>query len=447
MDRLEDQLNSYTDKNIIPMHMPGHKRNTGLVPMYLQNDITEIEGFDDLHRPSGILKKLEEDAASVWGAGAAVVSVNGATAPILAAVNAAACRGKMLIASNCHISVWHGLEISRSDLAVVNPERDPRLPFFVGIDPGKIRSVLESDPSIRTVVITSPTYEGVVSDTRAIYDSCKEHDAALIVDESHGAHFGLNGYFPGTSYADVVIKSIHKTLHAPTQTALLLSYSDRISLRLIRHYMDVFESSSPSYILMSGVSRVVCDLLGNPGITDPWAGALKECRRRLGTELKHLKLADVPVSDPSKIVILTGGAINGSELTSLLRARGVETEASFDTYIIAMTGIGDTAESLTAFADILTDIDRGLEGTADQSFELLYPEGGVDLAVPLYEAASSEDTEQLPADQCTGRVSASYVFRYPPGIPVLIPGQKITGNLLSLVPDGTLTVLKTSRQY
>lgn len=440
MTRLEDELKSYTSSGITPMHMPGHKRNPGLVPSYLQNDITEIPGFDDLHAPSGILKALEIDTASVWHARSAILSVNGATAPILSSIMAASSRGKILIASNCHISVWHALELSGCGYRLVDPVSDSSFPFFLKVDPESVKQALDSDRDIRSVIITSPTYEGVVSDIPSIYKICKDHGAALIVDESHGAHLGLNDYFPNTSEADVVVKSIHKTLHAPTQTAVLLTYSDVIREDLIRHYMDVFESSSPSYILMSGISRVISDLKSKPEITTPWVKALSECRNKLVNELKHVKLFEGEGADPGKLVILTGGVTDGTSLAKLLKIKGIETEASFGTHLIAMTGIGDTEATLSKFSQALISIDKELEGSVG-SFEDFTPHHDPDIVMPISRAVSS-DYEELSKDKCIGKVSASYCYKYPPGIPVLIPGQRITEELTKLISQDILKVIR-----
>ena len=300
--------------------------------------------------------------------------------------------------------------------------------------------MLQKDPSIKTVVITSPTYEGVVSDVDKIMEIVHEEGASLIVDSAHGSHFGIHDSFPKTPAADVVIKSIHKTLHAPTQTALLLMYSDTIKEETIRHYMDIFESSSPSYILTAGVSRVIYDLIEKPDITYAWTGALKKCRKKISKELTHLKLYDDKASDPSKLVILTGGVMDGNELEEALRSRKIEIEASFKTHIIAMTGIGDDEKSLLYFADQLIDIDRGLLGTASATYENVCPGTPINLLMSIKDAVNAEST-RIPKDDCMGRISASYVFKYPPGIPILIPGQCITGDRLALVSDELLSVV------
>lgn len=423
------------------MHMPGHKRNPDLVPSYYSSDITEITGFDNLHDPKGMIRRLEESAASIWNGKSAVLSVNGASALILSAIMAASPKGKILIASNCHISVWHALELTNAAFDVIAPDTSPKLPHCLSISTDKLREQLEADESIKTVVITSPTYEGVVSDIDALTKIAHSHGVAIIVDEAHGAHLGLNNYFPPASAADVVIKSIHKTLHAPTQTAVLLTYTDTIHEYLIRHYMDILESSSPSYLLMEGISRVIYDLKENPDITSSWVKALKECRLVLEQELKHIMLEDIPGADPSKLVILTGGIINGHELAELLRERNIETEAAFDTHIIAMTGIGDTDISLGKFKSALIDIDKGLLGTVSESFYCPLPSSPLSLAMSIREAVEAPH-EIIASKDAAGRISADYCFKYPPGIPVLIPGQLITEDRIRLIDHKELKVIR-----
>lgn len=431
MSRLEDNLRNNADSGVIPMHMPGHKRNTDFVPSYLREDITEIDGFDNLHAPTGVLKDIETDAASIWGASSCVMSVNGATALLLSALMAASSRGKILIASNCHVAVWHALELIDAPFAVINPSSSPELPFCLDVSPDMIASVLDEDPSIKTVVITTPTYEGVVSDVASIVSVAHSRDVAVIVDEAHGAHLGLNPYFPATSKADVVVKSIHKTLHAPTQTALLLTYGDLIGDELIRHYMDVFESSSPSYILMEGIARVVSDLNADAAITSSWVSALKKCRETLGG-LNHLKLFSFPGADPSKLVILTEGVMNGKELADVLRSKKIEVEASFETHVIAMTGIGDVDAGLELFAQALLDVDAGLTGTVSSVYRCALPASPLVLDMPMKKAVQAP-SEVVKASESVGRTSASYCFKYPPGIPLLVPGQQITADRLELL--------------
>lgn len=439
MNNLYDRLKSYSKSGICPMHMPGHKRNPSFCMEGFDIDITEINGFDNLHNPTGIIKKLEEDAACLWKASSSIISVNGATAPIISSVMVASSLGKILVASNCHISTWHALELSNCEFDVINPIANS-MPFCLEINPDDIYRRLSNDPTIKSVIITSPTYEGVVSDVARIYSICQSLGVALIVDEAHGAHFGLDDFFPLTSKADIVIKSIHKTLHAPTGTAILLSYSDKIPLKAIRHYMDIVETSSPSYVLMAGISRVVNDLK-TPDLTQEWVQALQNCRELLNSKLKHLKLYSCNNYDPSKLVILCSGVIDGEELSILLRERQIEIEASFSTHIIAMTGIGDTKSSLGRFTDALLEIDSKLEGSVSISSRNMVPTDKIEMIMPINSAALALSIS-VSKENAIGKISSNYAYHYPPGIPILIPGQKITKERVDCLSCNSFEVVK-----
>ena len=432
MKSLEDYLHDNAESGMIPMHMPGHKRNTSLVPSYYDHDITEIHGADNLHHPEGILAELEEEAASIWSADECILSVNGATALILSSVMATS--GTVLIAANCHISVWHAIEISGRPFEVLQPDVSDDVPFYLGISPDDLEARLKSGTPVGAVVVTSPTYEGIVSDIPTIARIAHEYGASLIVDESHGAHFGIDPYFPPSSVADVVIKSIHKTLHAPTQTAILLRFGEFVSGDLIRHYMDVFESSSPSYLLLEGISRVIRDLSSEePALA--WTHALARCRKTLSAGLQHLKIYESEGADPSKIVIICAGVMTGYELAGKLRTASVEVEAAFDTHIIAMTGIGDTILSLSFFASALLAIDSSLTGTTNTSFSLTAPSSPIEMGMSISEAVRAK-AQKVPADISEGLICAGYYYLYPPGVPVLIPGQRITSDRLELLSHG-----------
>jgi len=443
-DDLNQKLHNLRISNMLPMHMPGHKRNPTAAPYGISyaSDITEIEGFDNLHSPEGVIRDIELKAASLWNADSAFISVNGATALIQSAIISSAKRGdKVLIASNCHISVWHAIELGGLKPVIAGTAYSEEYPFMLAMDPDTVRKALKDDPDIRAVVITSPTYEGIISDTEKIYEITSEADVTLIVDEAHGAHLGVKGQslFPASARGDIVIKSVHKTLNAPTQTAVMLTFGERADKRLIRHYLSVNESTSPSYILMAGLEYAL-----KSADTDSLYKIASTGRDSL-IPLKHLKLFSCNSYDISKFVILTEGYISGFDLALLLREEFlIEVEATFPTYIIAMTGTGDTAASIKRFTDALIAIDSSLE-------DKLTPYEAPDISVlprklkTSIEKAVKSKTSAVSSEDAAGAVSAEYLFAYPPGIPLLIPGQEITPEILALIDRLTAggTGLKT----
>ena len=257
---LDQKLTEYTQSNIYPFHMPGHKRRPIDFPNPYTIDITEIDGFDNLHHAEDILHDAQQRAADLYGAKRSFYLVNGSTCGLLAAICAAAPKkSRILVARNSHKAVYHGIFLNEYDAVYLYPEV-----AGIGIQGQITAEAVEEKftlyPDIAAVVITSPTYDGVVSDIRSIAETVHRHGIPLIVDEAHGAHFGFGGGFPENAVklgADVVIVSLHKTLPSFTQTALLHVCSDRIKEKDIAKYLGIFETSSPSYLFMAGMEKCI----------------------------------------------------------------------------------------------------------------------------------------------------------------------------------------------
>lgn len=254
---LIDRLTEYCD-TAIPMHMPGHKRNAALLGNTLPYgiDITEIDGFDNLHDMQGVLKNIAERVARLYGAKYSFPLVGGSTAGILAAIHAMVPFGAhVLMARNCHKAVYNGVALRGLFPHYLLSAEDEN-GIVQKISPESVEKALQDNPEIKLVIITSPTYEGVVSDTEEIARICHNHGAVLLVDAAHGAHFGFSPDFPRSACAcgaDVVVMSLHKTLPALTQTALLHICSDRISAEKFARSLAIYETSSPSYVLLSSI--------------------------------------------------------------------------------------------------------------------------------------------------------------------------------------------------
>ena len=237
---LDDALKNYTRENVYPFHMPGHKRQMDLLgdtsPYSI--DITEIDGFDDLHHADGILKDAQERAARIYHADETHFLINGSTVGILSAIFGVTQKGDtILVARNCHKSVYHAIDMNELNPVYLYPAFDSEAQLNTEISAEDVRTALEKNPKIRAVVIVSPTYDGVVSDVEAIAEAVHEKGIPIIVDEAHGAHFGFHPYFPensNTKGADLVIHSLHKTLPSLTQTALLHVNGDLVDRRRVK---------------------------------------------------------------------------------------------------------------------------------------------------------------------------------------------------------------------
>ncbi len=445
-DGLYNKLITYAGTDYYPMHMPGHKRNSGLMELInpYEIDITEIEGFDNLHQPEGVLRELSEQLSGLYGAAASFPLVNGSTAGILAGISAASRPGdKVLIARNSHKSVYHAVMLKGLQPVYIYPPMLSQMPVLGGISVSKIEEALINDPEIRLVVITSPTYEGVVSNIKEIAETVHRFGALLLVDEAHGAHLGFHPYFPESavrSGADLVIQSLHKTLPAFTQTAVLHSNRPELEDR-IRKYLAVYQSTSPSYILLAGIDRCV-QILKDRGdeLFDAYRRHLREFYKAMEA-LKSLRVTDdrllgengVYALDPSKITVsVPDASVTGHELQELLyKEYHIVMEMASSHYVLGMTSICDTREGFRRLAEALLSIDRRLTG--DYHGALQYT--GKPADIKIYELrpqqilapqeAFEAGMETIRLTDSAGRISAALICLYPPGSPLLVPGERI----------------------
>jgi arginine/lysine/ornithine decarboxylase len=428
---LLEKLEELAESDIYPFHMPGHKRAMSFPNPY-SVDITEIADFDNLHHAEGVIKKSQERAAGLYGSDKAYYLVNGSTCGILAAISAAALRGSsILIARNCHKAVYHALYLRQLKANYIYP-KDTKSGIQGQIDPAQIESCLEENPLIKAIVITSPTYDGVVSDVEKIAEAAHRHNAVLIVDEAHGAHFGFHPVFPENATrlgADAVIMSVHKTLPSFTQTALLHLCSDRISTKEVEKFLNIYESSSPSYILMAGIEQSLA-MIEEDGerLFKNYVENLKYFREKT-EKLKHLRLLGRDDNeffdfDIGKILIETGGSMSGHKLTQILRENyHLELEMAGVNYATAMTSIMDTREGFDRLAYALCEIDGKIIETGFNFTPRDIYRPGIK-KMEIFEA-EEQDHASILLNESEGRVCAAYVSLYPPGIPIIVPGEVI----------------------
>ena len=422
----------------IPMHMPGHKRNTALAP-YLKHlgadlDVTEIDGFDNLHSPEGIIRDSMEKAAKLRGAKSAFYLVNGTTAGILASVSAVVSEGDTVIcARNCHKSVYNALELRDAKTVFVMPKIHEKTDISGSILPADIENAINENPTAKLVIITSPTYEGVTSDIKGISRIAHSYGIPVLVDAAHGAHLGFcDSFLPDAISlgADISVESLHKTLPSLTQTAILYVNGDLVSTEKLQDKLSVFQSSSPSYLLMASIDGCI-NLLAEDGeeLFSEWNERLSEFYKKC-KDLKNLKLLldndEFFGFDKTKIVIL---AKSGEWLAEELRKMGIECEMTSPGYVVCMTGMGDTKEMLSYFAACLLKLDSVAEKwEVSKKTAITLPEKSMEI-----KGAKEKEFEWVELKEITGRISAGYVFAYPPGIPIICPGEVISEEIKSLL--------------
>ena len=496
---LYEKLREYCSSDAYPFHMPGHKRNPEMIRELLggvsgegmpyQIDITEIDGFDNLHHAEEILLESQKRAADLYGAEESFYLINGSTCGILASVFACTSqRGKILMARNCHKAVYHAVELRELETVYLYPQI-----FSDGdtiwqgaaqingpIEPEDVERALKKNSDIEAVVITSPTYDGVVSDVKRIAEMAHQYGIPLIVDEAHGAHFGFHPYFPENSLklgADLVIHSLHKTLPSLTQTALLhRGKNSLISSERVRKYLDIFETSSPSYVFMAGMDQCI-RLIKEQGeeLFELYARRIQNFREETAV-LKHIHLLpcrerqSISVEDTEKMVVKTDGrdeevrsdpgklviaadGLSGQELAEILRKEyHLEVEMAAAGYVIALTSLADTDEGFLRLKNALIHIDEilsttyvesqrkqmakiGYDGLAKQ--EMLTETGigrDAEQVMTIAQAAGSrKQTMDLSAS--AGQVCGEYIYLYPPGIPLVVPGERMTEKLINYIVE------------
>lgn len=449
MSELYNNLIQYSESDYYPFHMPGHKRNiTDGVNPY-SYDITEIDGFDNLHEPQGILRIAMEEAAGFYESDKTYFLVNGSTCGILSAICGVTSKGnKILVARNCHKAVYNAVYLNELTPVYLYPEYIREFGINGGISKEKVKAALEEHRDVKAVVITSPTYEGIVSDIEGIAKIVHEKNKILIVDEAHGAHFGMHGNLPKSALAlgaDIVIQSLHKTLPALTQTALLHIKGSRVNIEEVERYLHIYQTSSPSYVLMSSITECI-DKIKTEGmfLLEPYIKRMIVIAAH-AREFTHLRLLGREVVgknavydlDLSKIVISARGTgYTGKWIyDEMLNRFHIQLEMASGDYALAMTSMMDTEEGLLRLFKAMVELDRDIRVYGDEREKIKAADYNVPEAIVLksiYDAVTAE-TERLGLREAQGRISAEFVYLYPPGIPIIAPGEMITNEVLRLI--------------
>ena len=371
------ELENLANSELYPFHMPGHKRMSldSCLDGALSIDITEIDDFDNMHHSEGIIKELEIKMAEVFGGKNAYILVNGSTSGILSAISSCTTRGgKILMSRNSHKSAYNAAFLNELDVRYLYPTKLEPFGINGGIRPEDVCEALRADTDIEAVFITSPTYEGVISDVRGISEACHDAGVPLIVDSAHGAHLGLFEKFSKEYNADAAIKcgadivicSLHKTLPSFTQTAMVLVDSKLIDIEKFKMYYSIFQTSSPSYVFMAGIDKCV-ELIKESG-----QERYTELDRRL-TKLRAKKYKNINIFGPEYIgkdavygfdvtkLCIAADGLSGKELYDRLRCIfHLQCEMAMGSYALLMTTLMDTDDGFNRLEMALERIDEDI---------------------------------------------------------------------------------------
>lgn len=451
---LFDALMEYVNKNTIPFHVPGHKKGHGADEEFknfigenaFKIDVTVFKLVDSLHHPTGAIKKAQELAADAYGCEASFFSVHGTSGAIQAMIMSVISDGdKIIIPRNVHKSVTSGIILSGAVPVYMQPELDKKIGIAHGVAPETVEETLKQNPDAKAVLIINPTYYGVSTDIKKIAEIVHSFDIPLIVDEAHGPHLGFNKRLPVSAIeagADICAQSTHKIIGALTQCSLLQVNSKRVDKNRVQQILNLLQTTSPSYILMASLdcARKQIALHGKELLDyaiDLCNYARSEINKIPGFYCFGKEILNVPGAysfDPTKITITCRDlGITGYELDMILSNKyHIQMELSDLYNVLAVGSFGDTKENIDKLIEVLKEISSEYYGKDKIKLNFIdMPDIPKQIQKPR-EAFNSVKTP-MPLKNSIGMISGEFLLAYPPGIPVLCPGEKITKEVVDYI--------------
>lgn len=473
-------MKAYAASGALAFHTPGHKQGLGAHPLLksliteegLREEVSLMSELDDLHRPCGCIREAEERAARLWGADEALFMVNGTTGAIHAMMMACLEPGdEVIVPRNAHCSVAGGLVLTGARPVYVEPAYDEALGIAHGVTAESVRRAIESHPKARAVLVVYPTYYGVAADLRAIAEAAHEHGLPLLADEAHGAHFAFSNELPEEALAcgaDLVAQSTHKLLGSLTQTSMLFRRGTRVPSHRVRRAASLLTSTSPNYLLMASldIARLQMEQEGSGrvGRALRLAGEVRGAVNDMpGLWCFGAERTGRPGShglDATKLTVnVTGLGMTGTEAERILRASyGLQAELADARNVLFLLSMADTEREAGRLSSSLADFAARHRRTSAKRREEIAPPPLPRLLLSPREAFFAAQ-EAVPFREAAGRVAAETVTFYPPGVPVLTPGEEVTQELVEHIgaaaalgltvtgpDDPTLATLRVVRQ-
>jgi arginine decarboxylase len=445
-------LEEWVDTLHAPFYTPGHKRGNGMNSL-LKNrwekpvfgwDLPELPGLDNLHAPTGIIAAAQDLAAAAFSARQTWFLVNGSTAGIIAAILATCGEGEQIILPrNVHSAAIAGLIHAGAVPIFIAPEYDAKLDLAHGVTPEAVKSALERHPDAKAVMVVYPTYYGACGDLAAIAEIVHSYDLPLLVDEAHGAHFGFHPDLPPAALAagaDLTVQSTHKLLGALTQSAMLHVNSDRIDPHRVSRALRSIQSTSPSYLLLAALdaARHQMALHGRELMAETIA--LARIARAEIANIDGLSVLELPQPtpgfnylDPTRLTVtVTELNLTGFTADEILADElGVVAELPSRQHLTFIISLGNTRSDIdrlvSGFSKLATDYRQDLPLQLPQ----ISPPAGIltEMAIAPRPASRAQHM-RVASDEAIGKISAESICPYPPGIPVVIPGEIITADAL-----------------
>lgn len=436
---IKSAIDSVVKRNTARFFMPGHK---GLGSVMLHYDVTELDGTDNLHRPQGIIHTAQLAASVAFGALHTFFCVNGSSVGLHTLIMSICKRGDTLIVDRgCHISIINALVLNDVRPVFVYPKYNSQFGINIGIAPDDVAQAISENPSAKGVLITTPTYYGVCSDVNSIANIAHKHNMPLIVDEAHGAHFCFNKDLPSSALecgADGVVQSTHKTLTCLTQGALLHIGTDRIDKQRVQENLNMLHTTSPSYLIMSSIDGARCEMerFGESRLKVLIAECNKVRKKvnETGAYLCLDKLCDMYDYDQTRIVINVGNAF---DVQAMLRdSYNILVEMVDGSNIVCIPTINNRSTDFSNLVKALAEIAKSLPHWESIEIEQIPT---AKMAMPPTQAYYSQ-TEIVTPEDSVGKIAARSVYKCPPCMPILCPGEMITKEISQRLNDNITVV-------
>ena len=453
---LFDALKEYVDRDTLPFHVPGHKKGVGIDKEFknfigenpFKIDVTVFKLVDSLHHPTGPIKKAQELVADAYESHASFFSIHGTSGAIQAMILAVVNDGdKIIVPRNVHKSVTSGIILSGAVPVFMEPEIDKKLGIAHGVTPETVEKTLKENPDAKAVLIINPTYYGVATDIKKIADTVHSYDIPLIVDEAHGPHLAFSEKLPMSALkagADICAQSTHKIIGSLTQGSLLHVKSKYVDPKRVQQILNLMQTTSPSYIIMASLDCARRQIaLEGKDLLQKTIELCKYTRDEInkipGFYCFGEEVLGKPGSysfDPTKLTISSRElGITGFELDMILADKyHIQMELSDFYNVLAVGSFGDTKEGMDRLLSALKEISNDYYGKKEPVQDFLdIPAIPTKILNPR--EAFYSDKISIPFNESIGKISGEFLLAYPPGIPVLCPGEEITQEVVDYVHD------------
>ncbi len=438
---LVDALTEHIKRNPISFHVPGHKygrifpNSSGFFQAILQLDATELSGLDDLHAPDGVILEAEDLLTNLFQVKKSYFLVNGSTVGNLAMVMTGCSEDDIvLVQRNCHKSIINALQLAKATPIFIEPEYDPDGKVAAGVEVTTVNEALLLYPQAKAIILTYPNYYGMVYDLKGIIDVAHDRKIPVLVDEAHGAHFIVGGPFPKSAVslgADIVVQSAHKTLPAMTMGSFLHFNSELLSNHKVKNNLEIFQSSSPSYPIMASldIARHYLAAYREEDISY-LLKKITEFKKQL-KDISAIKVVDFH-GDPLKITVQSRCRLNGFELQKELELRSIFPELADPNNVLFIFPLLKNGQEYL-LEEAAAKIKRVLADLPfmEREVEYVMNEEKISRLAVSYQEMTRLTKKVISIEESAGHISAEQIIPYPPGIPLLLPGERITGQKLA----------------